>query len=193
MEHMMTEQTPQISEATASQPMHCAYHPNREANLRCNRCDNPICTECAVLTPTGYRCKECVKTQQKVFDTAKTTDYIVAGVIGFFLSLLGSWISSFLGFFVIFIAPVAGVIIAEAIRWGVHRRRSKALFYTATAAVVVGGLPFLLVAFLSWLGAASYYGRTLGIGGMLGFIWPIVYVFLAASTVYYRLRGIQIR
>ena len=48
--------------------MYCANHPTVETTLRCNRCEKPICAKCAVLTPTGYRCKECIKEQQKIFD-----------------------------------------------------------------------------------------------------------------------------
>jgi hypothetical protein len=42
------------------------YSPDRETYLRCNRCERHICTSCAVLTPTGYRCKNCVRGAQKV-------------------------------------------------------------------------------------------------------------------------------
>ncbi|HLF80868.1 MAG TPA: B-box zinc finger protein, partial [Anaerolineales bacterium] len=48
----------------------CANHPTRETSLRCKRCDKPICASCAVLTPVGYRCRECVRGQQATFDTA---------------------------------------------------------------------------------------------------------------------------
>src|SRR4030043_298820 len=48
----------------------CANHPNRETSLRCKRCNKPICSSCAVLTPVGYRCRECVRGQQATFDTA---------------------------------------------------------------------------------------------------------------------------
>src|SRR3972149_4976134 len=48
----------------------CANHPTRETSLRCKRCNKPICASCAVLTPVGYRCRECVREQQAIFDTA---------------------------------------------------------------------------------------------------------------------------
>ena len=37
----------------------CTFHPNVETQLRCNRCNKPICIKCAKHTPTGYRCPEC--------------------------------------------------------------------------------------------------------------------------------------
>ena len=55
--------------------LYCANHPHSATGLRCNRCEKPICAKCAVLTPIGYRCKECVRGQLKVYDTAKGIDY----------------------------------------------------------------------------------------------------------------------
>ncbi|NLF50579.1 MAG: hypothetical protein GX577_05535, partial [Leptolinea sp.] len=86
---------------TTSQPdkLFCANHPNRETLLRCNRCEKPICIKCAVKTPTGYRCRECVRSQQKTFETAKTQDYILAFLISGTLSYIGSLVVGFAGFF----------------------------------------------------------------------------------------------
>ena len=61
--------------------LYCYVHPNRETGLRCNRCERPICADCAVLTPTGYRCRECVREQKKVFDTAEWYDYLLGFVV----------------------------------------------------------------------------------------------------------------
>ena len=163
----------------------CYNHPNRETNLRCNRCERPICMECAVLTETGYRCRQCVRGQRKIFDTARWVDYPLAFIAGAVLSFIGSYIASFLGFFTLFIAPVAGVITAEAIRWVVGKRRSQALFRTALIGVIVGALPVLLVNLLPLL-----FGN---VRGLISVIWPGLYLFLVASTTFYRLSGIQIR
>ena len=95
---------------------YCASHPDRETGLSCNRCGKPICTTCAVHTATGYRCKECVREQKKKFDTAQTSDYIVAVVISIALSYLGSIFVSRLGFFLLLLSPIAGMLIAEAVR-----------------------------------------------------------------------------
>lgn len=165
----------------------CYNHPDRETMLRCNRCDRPICTSCAVLTPTGYRCKECVRGQQKVFDTAQWIDYPLAFVVAGVIAFIGSIIASYLGFFTIFIAPIVGVVLAEAVRWVVRRRRARLLFQIATAGAVLGALPLFLIALFGGL-----LGGRIGGVGLLGLIWPGVYVFLMASTAYYRLSGIRI-
>ena len=175
----MTENIPE--------PLYCANHPQRETFLRCNRCNKPICTECAVSTPIGYRCKDCVRGQQKIFDTAVWLDYPLSFFIAAVLSFLGSRIASVMGFFTLFIAPIAGVIIAEAVRLVIRRRRSRNLFLTAVAGAVAGCLPALLLLLLSLV---------LGGGGSFSVLLPLayqaLYVFLVASTMYYRLSGIQV-
>ncbi len=38
----------------------CYRHPDRPTRLGCSRCGRPICNECAVATPVGYRCPDCI-------------------------------------------------------------------------------------------------------------------------------------
>lgn len=170
------------------QRLFCYVHPDRETLLRCNRCERPICQSCAVLTPTGYRCKECVRGQQKIFETARWWDYPLAFLAAGVLSYLGSLVAGLFGFFTILIAPVAGMIIAEAVRFVVRRRRSKYLPIVAVVAVVLGALiiPLANMVF-AWLNHYGNFG-----GGLLGLLWPAVYAALVASSLYYRLKGIRI-
>ena len=165
--------------------LYCENHPHVETTLRCNRCEKPICTKCAVLTETGYRCTECVRSQQKTFDTATTFDYILAIGIAVILAYIGSLISSRIGFFTIFVAPIAGIVIAEAIRRAIRRRRSKRLFQATAAATAFGGI-------LPLLSLLALTGLTIGITGLFFFIWPVVYTVIVTSTVYYRLAGISL-
>jgi drug/metabolite transporter (DMT)-like permease len=138
-----------------------------------------------VLTETGYRCKECVRSQQKTFDTATSIDYLLAVGIAGILAFIGSLIVSRIGFFTIFLAPVAGIVIAEAVRRAIRRRRSKRLFQATAAATAIGGL-------LPLLSVLAFTGLSVGIGGLFFIIWPIVYTVLVTSTVYYRLAGISL-
>ncbi len=172
--------------STETTSLYCYRHPDRETMLRCARCERPICSECAVLTPTGYRCEECIRGQQKVFDTAKSIDYPVAFVLAGLLAFGGSLVVGVLGFFIIFVAPLVGLVIAEAVRRAVHRRRSPQLYRLAAAGAALGALPFL---------AINIFGLvySLGYGGLWNLIWYAVYAFMVVSTSYYRLSGIQIR
>lgn len=165
--------------------LYCANHPQVETNLRCNRCDKPICPRCAVSTPTGYRCRECVRGQQKVFETSLWYDYLSASLVAGTLSFLGSLIVPRFWFFTLILAPVAGVIIAEAVRLVVRRRRSLRLFQVASIAVAIGSLPMLVIGLFYLLGGSF--------GSILDVILRGVYTFVVTSTAFYRLSGIQLR
>jgi hypothetical protein len=182
----MTEQTTTTDTTT----LYCANHPQVETALRCSRCEKPICSRCAVLTPTGYRCRDCVRGQQKIFDTAQWFDYPLAIILAAVLAFIGSRVVPSLGFFTIFLSPVAGVIIAEAVRFIIRRRRSKLLFQLTAAAVVLGCLPVLLLLGLSTLASLSQGG---GFGLAWRLILQVIYSFIVTSTVYYRISGIQMR
>jgi hypothetical protein len=169
---------------------YCANHPEAETSLRCNNCEKPICPKCAVLTPTGYRCKQCVRGQQKVFDTAEGQDYVIGFVITLVLSFLGSLIPLLLGRFglgwlIIFIAAPLGVGIAEAVRAAIRRRRSTRLFQVVALAAVIGSLPLLLLTIPGVFGG--------GLFRWLALLWQGLYTFTVTTSIYYRLRGINIR
>ena len=40
---------------------HCYKHPDREAGVRCRRCERAICPDCMITAPVGFQCRECVK------------------------------------------------------------------------------------------------------------------------------------
>jgi len=171
-----------------TEKMYCYNHPQRETVLRCNRCERPMCTSCAVLTPTGYRCKECVRGQQKIFETARWWDYPLAVLVAGALGVVGSLVSNMLGFFILLLAPVAGMIIAEAVRLVTRKRRGKWLPLAAAGAALVGSLfsPVYLAIFTF---LASF---TTGLASLVGVLWPALFGILCASTVYYRLKGIRL-
>lgn len=170
-------------------PIYCANHPSVETHLRCNNCGKPICPKCAVLTPTGYRCKECVRSQQKLFETAQWFDYLTAGVTAAVLSFVGSLVIPRMGFFVLILAPLAGVIIAESCRVVIHKRRSKRLYQTIAAATALGGLPLILINLLGFILAFN----RVNFGSLVYLIVQGIYLFMATSTAYYRLSGLNLK
>lgn len=165
--------------------LYCYVHPNRETSLRCNNCDRPICASCAVRMPTGYRCRECVKGHQQVFNTAEWYDYIIGFVTAAFLSGIASFLVTliggigFLGWFLIAAgAPTAAALIAEAVRYVLRKRRARRLFITVAAGVVVGAVPTILIMALTYQ--------------FFGILFQVIYLAIATPVVYTRLSGIQL-
>jgi hypothetical protein len=142
---------------TAAKPaveiLYCYNHPRRETRLRCNKCGRPICTDCAVRTPVGLRCKACVRQQQDKFYTATPADQfkgllmavlggILLGVAIFFLvKLLGRFgILSFLAAF--FLGPPLGGGVAEMVRRSMKRRRAR--HFALWASIVTIGIATII-------------------------------------------------
>jgi hypothetical protein len=178
------------SPMTDPETLCCYAHPDRETMLRCNNCERPICAKCAILTPTGYRCRECVRGQQKVFETATAGDFIAAPLVAGVLSFLASFLVPLLGFFTIFLAPIAGTGIGEIVSQITHRRRSKNLFYLISGAVVIGALPHLLITLFSFFTGLRFGG--FNFFGLLPLVWQVVYVTLCTGSVFYRLAGFKL-
>lgn len=162
----------QIETATQETLM-CSVHPNVATTLRCNKCGRPMCIRCSVRTPVGYRCRECVRGQQQVFYTAKSTDVVIQGAVSLVLSaisaaiitLIGSGLG-FWGYFIAFSAGSgAGALIADLAHRAAGRRRGKYSWLVVAGAIVLGGLlvmPVILffmrafgwIAWLIYLGTA---------------------------------------
>jgi hypothetical protein len=160
----------------------CYRHPHIETGLRCNRCNKPICPQCAVRTPVGFRCPDCIREQENKYYSGGNVDYVIAAVIALPLSLIGAGLFTFIlgrfGFWIIFIgllvAPAVAGFIAEVVRWGVGRRRSRYLRHVVAGSLILGTLPFLLLMLLS--------------GGFWGLLAPGMFAFLGTTTVLARLR-----
>lgn len=174
----------------------CANHPSRETQLRCNRCGKPICVSCAVQTPVGYRCRECVRGQQKVFETARNVDLPIALLVSVVGVGVATAVLSYLSFWGLFVAPVIGGGIAEVVRWAVRRRRSRNLALAAAGGGVLGVLIYLAFTFwpfLNWfLLAPGGLDASVLAGSATSLIWPLVSGALMISALYYRLRGIRL-
>lgn len=158
--------------------------------LRCNRCDKPITPENAVLTPTGYRCQDCIRQQQKVFDTTKGLDVLIGFLIAGIISFAGSWFVPRLGFFTILIAPGVGALIYKAVRLAIKKRRSKALNSAILAGALIGSLPLLVPQMLNVI-AMPAEGFSV-IANLTPLIWRVVYSVMVATTAYAQTKGIRL-
>lgn len=171
--------------------LYCVNHPQVETRLRCNKCGDPICAKCAVRTPVGYRCRACVNDQQRVFYAGfKPSYYLVAALVALPLSLAAGWLIPRLGWYTIFLGPVVGGAIAEAVRWAIRRKRGEYTWLVVCGSIVVGGLPVVVLSLLSLIGL---FGGNPGLlvyraGGIMTLVWGSVYLLTATGAAYARLR-----
>ncbi len=162
----------------------CFLHPQTETGLRCNRCNKFICPKCAVRTPVGFRCPDCIREQEDKYYSGGNLDYVIAAVIAFPLSLVAAALFTFIlgriGWFFIsiiigfFVAPAVTGFIAETVRWGVGKRRSRYLRHIVIGALILATAPFLLLLLLT--------------GNFFGMIVPGLFLFLGTATISARLR-----
>ncbi|MFN2280306.1 MAG: hypothetical protein ACK2TZ_00485 [Anaerolineales bacterium] len=163
----------------------CAFHPNRETQLRCNRCNKPICIKCATHTPTGYRCPECIRSQQKIFVTTRWYDAVITGWITGLIVFIGSLFAGSLGFYTILIALAAGYLAVLASRKAISNRRSPLLKFVMSACALLAGL---LPAAVRYYGIFLYGGvETSYLLYLVG--WPLAYGIIAAAYIFYQMRN----
>lgn len=152
--------TPEISSAPAEELTFCAVHPDRETGLRCNKCGRYMCVDCAVRTPVGYRCRECVRGIEDKFFNAGANDYLILAAVCAVLAGIGGAIVKSIGIPLLFLLiiglPVGGAIGEAALRV-IQRRRGRQSANVAVAATVIGGFVGAFVA--TYLSYSNLYNQ----------------------------------
>ena len=151
--------------------------------LRCNRCNTPITPQTAVLTPTGYRCKACVRGQQSVFDSSHATDPIIAFFVAAAIAFGGSWLVAPLGFIILLVATGLGLLIYNVNRLLLKRRRGKRIDIAVLFGAIVRASPLLIRQILVMIKTGQL------MAGAGSIIWYIAYAGLIAASAYAQSKG----
>lgn len=121
---------------------YCQIHTDRQTGLRCNNCARVMCAKCAVQTPVGYRCEQCVRQLEDKFFNADQTYYLKLFGVCAALGTVGAFVANAIGFFLftIFIAIAAGGIISEAATRFIKGQRGRYAGEVAAGGVVSGAV-----------------------------------------------------
>lgn len=166
----MSENAPDIP---FNSDMHyCAVHPERDTELRCNRCERYMCIDCAKRTPVGYTCRQCVRSHENKFFEGTSLDYAIVAVAGLAGGAITAFVTTLLGGILllgIVIAPALGGMIAQIALQVTGRRRGRYSGFVCAAGVLTGGL------------AAGLLLTGLG-------IFTVIYLALATSAAFARFK-----
>lgn len=171
--------------------MNCATHPQIETFLRCNRCEKPICPQCMVSAPVGFRCWDCAHVRALPALNLRPVMLVrgLAAAAGMVFADGLIWALVFqTGFLMGLIIAGAGVgyLTAEAVSRASGRRTSPALPWMAGASA---GLSLLAgnamnIAVFTNLGWGFAFRHSFELG-----IWSILSGLLAMAMAWGRLRS----
>lgn len=122
--------------------MQCATHPKVETELRCGKCDRPICPRCLVYTPVGGRCRSCAQLRPLPLFQVSPLQYAKAAgaAVGIGAVLGAVWgavptvpLGNLLS---LLLAGGVGYLVGEGVSWAVNRKRGRGL-------QVIAGLGFI--------------------------------------------------
>jgi DNA-directed RNA polymerase subunit RPC12/RpoP len=116
----------------------CVCKSGIKTRLRCSRCGKPICYECMVESPVGYRCPDCssgprvsaYRTTNALLARATGVGLVVAAAIGFLWGNFPSW--NF------YMALLLGFGTVEAMARAGNDKRGSELQIAAFGAVAIG-------------------------------------------------------
>lgn len=138
--------------------LRCYRHPDRETYVRCGRCDQPICSRCAMQGPVGFRCRECGRPARDPLTSMRPSQLAIGLAISVAGGLVVGLMSGRIGFFGLILAWFAGGIIADAILRFVGIKRGPIMAATLVGGIVAGAAVAFGV-------DAATIGDTFGPGG----------------------------
>ena len=137
--------------------LRCYRHHDRPTYVRCGRCEQPICTSCAMQGPVGLRCKACGTPAQDPLTSFSPTELGAGIAVALGGGTLGGMVGLQTGFFLSLCAgPFIGGLICEAVLRATGYKRGR-LMQILVVLGIVGGLGLAAVIssgrFLSLVGA----------------------------------------
>lgn len=148
------------------------------------------------------RCPDCASLRGNTLYKIPPARLALAAVAGVVTGIVGAFIMAQISFFVFFIGPIYGGIVAEAVLRSAGRKRGRVLEVIGVGGIVLGAIvvcvgPLVLLALSAHAGAGAAHasptapsagGGFMAAAGLLGILWPLVGCGLGISTCYARLK-----
>jgi hypothetical protein len=130
---------------TGPEQVRCAAHPDVATNLRCGKCDKPICPKCLVQTPVGARCQECAGLYKLPTYRVSGPYYVRAAGTALGLAIIIGLVWGFVHYYLGQLGPILSIVagygigyaIAEVTGLAVNRKRGRWLAVVGALAVVI--------------------------------------------------------
>ncbi|MCL4255929.1 MAG: hypothetical protein KJ043_19380 [Anaerolineae bacterium] len=131
-----------MTDITPDEIHYCQVHPDIETELRCNKCERYMCARCAVSTPVGYRCRECVRQVENKFFSATSNDLLITFAVSTGLCAVGGLVASLSNFILLnfFIGIFWAGLVSEAVLRATKRRRGRNSGEIAVGGVIFGAI-----------------------------------------------------
>lgn len=116
----------------------CSYHPKVMTGLRCNRCGKPICPQCAVRTPVGFRCPDCAGVRGLPTYRTSSSSLLKAAGAGLAVALVTVVLWRFIPDWQFYLCLLMGFGTVEAIARMSGNKRGVDLQLMAVGIITVG-------------------------------------------------------
>ena len=134
-----------------SEPLYCINHPDRETLLRCGKCGQPICPQCAVRHPVGLRCPQCAQLKKVPTYDVSAQYYLRALGAGLGASILCSLAVEVARLFL----PIFFLSFIQAISKVTAYKRGRGLQIVAGLTVILGTIAGTLLIAVFRFGPAA--------------------------------------
>jgi len=148
--------------------------------LRCAACDTPICDQCAVLSPVGFKCRECGLSKRVTLYAPSVPQTVIAGLIALAAGALGGLVLGRIGFFGFWLAMLCGRFVGTTILKVTRGNSGAAMEVISGIAVVAGGLGLRILLVMQGLQGVSRWS----LGRVITGAAPAVHLLLMAVDLY---------
>lgn len=136
-----------------------------------------------MLTPVGYRCKECGK-ERSATQTLEPRQLVPGLVVAFGVPFAAGYLATLvpLGFFLIFIGAAVGSAVGQLIRKVIGMKSSPMLAFLSVAGYFLGALAMPMVE------VVKFNGDLAPLTAAITYPWPLVFAGVAAVSTAVQLK-----